>query len=105
MGDKIVKSKNLCCQPVVFPSLSLLKSLCTLYLGFRKIDTIPGIFSYVVRNVIVGLELPVILAFYWKPTENLPETGFLRFPEVSLIDGPHGTWSRLMNSRLSFLWC
>ena len=24
MGDKIVKSKNLCCQPVVFPSLSLL---------------------------------------------------------------------------------
>jgi hypothetical protein len=25
MGDKIVKSKNLCCQPVVFPSLSLLK--------------------------------------------------------------------------------
>ena len=27
MGDKIVKSKNLCCQPVVFPSLSLL-SVC-----------------------------------------------------------------------------
>ena len=26
MGDKIVKSKNLCCQPVVFPSLSLLNS-------------------------------------------------------------------------------
>ena len=25
MGDKIVKSKNLCCQPVVFPSLSLLR--------------------------------------------------------------------------------
>ena len=24
MGDKIIKSKNLCCQPVVFPSLSLL---------------------------------------------------------------------------------
>ena len=24
MGDKIVKSKNLCCQLVVFPSLSLL---------------------------------------------------------------------------------
>ena len=24
MGDKIVKSKNLCCQPVVFPSPSLL---------------------------------------------------------------------------------
>ena len=29
MGDKIVKSKNLCCRPVVFPSLSLL-SLITL---------------------------------------------------------------------------
>ena len=27
MGDKIVKSKNLCCQPVVFPSLSLLNCL------------------------------------------------------------------------------
>ena len=26
MGDKIVKSKNLCCQPVVFPSLSLLSA-------------------------------------------------------------------------------
>ena len=26
MGDKIVKSKNLCCQPVVFPSLSLLRN-------------------------------------------------------------------------------
>ena len=25
MGDKIIKSKNLCCQPVVFPSLSLLR--------------------------------------------------------------------------------
>ena len=25
MGDKIVKSKNLCCQPVVFPSPSLLR--------------------------------------------------------------------------------
>ena len=25
MGDKIVKSRNLCCQPVVFPSLSLLR--------------------------------------------------------------------------------
>ena len=24
MGDKIVKSENLCCQPVVFPGLSLL---------------------------------------------------------------------------------
>ena len=27
MGDKIIKSKNLCCQPVVFPSLSLLKRI------------------------------------------------------------------------------
>ena len=27
MGDKIVKSKNLCCQPVVFPSLSLLNGI------------------------------------------------------------------------------
>ena len=27
MGDKIVKSKNLCCQPVVFPSPSLLSTL------------------------------------------------------------------------------
>ena len=26
MGDKIVESKNLCCQPVVFPSLSLLRA-------------------------------------------------------------------------------
>ena len=26
MGDKIVKSKNLCCQPVVFPSLTLLSA-------------------------------------------------------------------------------
>ena len=24
MGDKIVKSENLCCQPVAFPRLSLL---------------------------------------------------------------------------------
>ena len=29
MGDKIVKSKNLYCQPVVFPSLSLLNSKLT----------------------------------------------------------------------------
>ena len=26
MGDKIVKSKNLCCQPNVFPSLSLFRN-------------------------------------------------------------------------------
>ena len=37
MGDKIVKSKNLCCQPVVFPSLSLLKiSLEKIALGNKK---------------------------------------------------------------------
>ena len=27
MGDKIVKSKNLCCQPVVFTRCSLLKAI------------------------------------------------------------------------------
>ena len=57
--------------------------------GFQKLDKITGIFSYV-RHVIVGLELPVILAFYWKPAGNLRG----RFPEVSgqpFIDGPHGT--------------
>ena len=51
--------------------------------GFHKIDKITGIFSYV-RHVIVGLELPVILAFYWKPARNLQETskaGFRRFAD------------------------
>ena len=32
MGDKIVKSKNLCCQPVVLPILSLLTNVSE-YLG------------------------------------------------------------------------
>ena len=31
MGDKIVKSKNLCCQPVVFPSPSLLMYMHIIY--------------------------------------------------------------------------
>ena len=45
MGDKIVKSKNLCCQPVVFPSLSLLsgiESLSGLH-DLKRHDKITGL--------------------------------------------------------------
>ena len=40
MGDKIVKSKNLCCQPVVFPSLSLLNKISTVLSGLLEMKAI-----------------------------------------------------------------
>ena len=43
---------------------------------------IPALFELYMVKPTRGLELPVILSFYWKPTGNL--SGW--FPEVSVID-------------------
>ena len=52
MGDKIVKSKNLCCQPVVFPSPKIYnermdRDSCTYYIIFQNfvISSFRHIFS------------------------------------------------------------
>ena len=50
MGDKIVKSKNLCCQPVVFPSLSLLKPSLTVII-FSILDFIAKVVEKVCKCV------------------------------------------------------
>ena len=49
-----------------------------------------------VRNVIVGLELPEISAFYWKPTGNLCGW-FMEVSGQSFINKPHGISQGLVN--------
>ena len=53
MGDKIVKSKNLCCQPVVFHSLSLLKWLLH-FLFLKKSWRKSGILSMFLKRLRLG---------------------------------------------------
>ena len=55
MGDKIVKSKNLCCQPVVFPSLSLLSGFET-FSGLNDLNRHDNITGLNDLNSLFGLK-------------------------------------------------
>ena len=76
MGDKIVKSKNLCCQPVVFPSLSLLTNIIA-----------KATFT---RGMIFWLDLKVALFWIRPATEQIQTRAkFIRMSHWrhTMVDG------------------
>ena len=75
MGDKIVKSKNLCCQPVVFPSLSLLST----YLSQKGLQFVLQMSSNVFKVSAKGQEASEVTFLGFKsckkPTKKLSVMG------------------------------
>ena len=83
MGDEIVKSKKLCCQPVVFPSLSLLKRNCTVIWLFKEFKTNFERDSHSVKKL-VKLQIDELFCRFsaesWATQENVKKkTVFKKF--------------------------
>ena len=69
MGDKIVKSKNLCCQPVVIPSLSLLK-------GHKSKFTIVNGETF--RNNFIFLPAYSLVIWFMRSSKNFVKIAILK---------------------------
>ena len=80
MKDKIVKSENLCCRPVVFPSLSLLniqnmKNDTSLF-SLRNIKILTNMQKKIFENLV---QTALTVGLFWTILKLTPKSALLSF--------------------------